>query len=273
MRRLLFTDLDGSLLDHHDYDYSPAIPALEKLKTLHVPCILTTSKTAAEVMDIREELHNSNPFIVENGAGIFWPAGAVNEHDLPDQAALQNWEGGFQYVRLSSIALNRVVELALQLKSKFGFVFVGFSEMDAQQVADCTGLSLEQAEKAKQRTFSEPLLWKDSEANLTKFKAFVEPHGLQVIRGGRFVHLMGRANKGKALQFLKAYYEKLWREPVETMALGDGENDIPLLEASDYAVIVRSPVNKPPKIKHSNKKTTRAYGPTGWNKAVMDWLK
>jgi len=272
MRKLLFTDLDGSLLDHHDYDYSPAKPALAQLKEKHIPCILTTSKTAAEVVDIRAELENSYPFIVENGAGVFWPAGSVNEYDLPDHAALQSWSHAYDYVRLSSVSLNRVLELSLQLKAKFGFLYTGFSEMEVQDVVDCTGLSYEQAEKAKQRTFSEPLLWEDSEANLIKFKSFVEPHGLQVIRGGRFVHLMGRANKGKALEFLKGYYEKLWHEPVSTIALGDGENDVPLLEASDYAVVIRSPANKPPKIKHAHKKTTRAYGPTGWNKAVIDWL-
>lgn len=273
MRKLLFTDLDGSLLDHHSYDYSPALPALQLLKEEHVPCVLTTSKTAAEVVDIRAELGNVFPFIVENGAGVFWPAGSVNEHDIPDLGVLQSWNEAYEYINLNGVSLNRILELTSQLKEKFGFIFQGFSEMSVQQVVDSTGLTHEQAEKAKQRVFSEPLLWMDSDANLEKFKAFVEPQGLKVIKGGRFVHVMGRSNKGKALEFVKAYYEKIWREPVTTIALGDGENDIPLLEASDYAVVVRSPVNKPPKVKNLKKKTTRAYGPVGWNKAVMDWLQ
>ena len=170
------------------------------------------------------------------------------------------------------MSLNRVLELSEQLRSKFGFNYKGFSEMSVQEVVDCTGLSLEQAEKAKQRTFSEPLLWQDSDANLSMLRSFVEPHGLQVIKGGRFVHLMGKSNKGQALEFVKKFYEKLWKDEVATIALGDGENDVPLLEASDCAIIIRSPVNKPPKIVHTNKKTTRAYGPTGWNKAVTEWL-
>lgn len=272
MKKVLFTDLDGSLLDHHNYDYSPALPALDQLKKEHIPCILTTSKTAAEVMDIRNELDNTCPFIVENGAGVFWPAGAVNEHELPEHAVLQSWNSAYDFISLNPVSLNRILELTMQLKEKFGFIFQGFSEMTVEQVVDCTGLTYEQADKAKQRVFSEPLLWRDSEANLAKFKAFVEPHGLQVIKGGRFVHVMGRSNKGRALQFLKTYYEKIWGEPVSTIALGDGENDVPLLEASDYAVVVRSPANKPPKVNNVKKKTTRAYGPVGWNKAVMDWL-
>lgn len=273
MKKVLFTDLDGSLLDHHNYDYSPALPALEQLKAEHVPCVLTTSKTAAEVLDIRDELDNAYPFIVENGAGVFWPAGSVDSHDLPENAVLQNWNKAYEFINLNGVSLNRILELTGQLKEKFGFIFQGFSEMTVQQVVDCTGLKFDQADKAKQRVFSEPLLWKDSDANLAKFKAFVEPHGLQVIKGGRFVHVMGRSNKGKALKFVKAYYEKVWQVPVSTIALGDGENDVPLLEASDFAVVVRSPANKPPKVKNLKKKITRAYGPAGWNKAVMDWLE
>ncbi len=272
MRKLLFTDLDGSLLDHDNYSFEAALPALDKLKEQQIPFVLTTSKTAAEVIDIREKLGNRCPFIVENGAGVFFPIGSVNEKALPENKNLQNLNGEFDYVAMSSCSLNRIIELTLQLKVKFGFKFIGFSEMRAKEVADCTGLPLVDAVKAKQRQFSEPLLWQDTEENLSKFKAFVEPHGVLVTRGGRFVHVMGKVNKGLALTFLKQYYEKLWGESAETIALGDGENDIPMLEAGDFAVVIRSPVNKPPKIKHKQQATTKLIGPEGWNQAVLGWL-
>ena len=44
-----------------------------ELERDQVPVILTTSKTGAEVISIREELNNCYPFIVENGAAIFIP--------------------------------------------------------------------------------------------------------------------------------------------------------------------------------------------------------
>ena len=37
--RLVVTDLDGSLLDHHSYDFSPAAPWLARLKQMGVPVI------------------------------------------------------------------------------------------------------------------------------------------------------------------------------------------------------------------------------------------
>jgi len=272
MRKLLFTDLDGSLLDHHSYDFSPALPAIKQLTNQHIPWILTSSKTAAELIGIREQLDNAYPFIVENGAGVFWPNGAVDEYDLPDGAVLQKHGSSFQFVSLSTVSLRSMVELSQKLKKKFDFKFKGFSEMTSQEVAECTGLPLDEAVKAKQRHFSEPLLWKDTEANLSKFRAFIESHDLQVIKGGRFVHLMGKSNKGRALKFIESYYHSRWHETVETIALGDGENDVPLLEASDVAVVIRSPVNKAPRVNNLRKVMTEECGPVGWNRAVMDWL-
>jgi len=278
VRKLLFTDLDGSLLDHHDYDYSAALPAINKLTQCKIPWIITTSKTAAEVIELRAELENSYPFIVENGAGIFWPIGALDTQILQNSQNLQKtlvktWMQDFEYMSLSPVLMPEILQLAQRYKQRMGLSFIGFSEMSAQQVADCTGLTLEKAIKAKQREFSEPLLWQDSEENLVKLTEAMAMHGLQLIKGGRFVHLMGQSNKGLALKVLADYYHQAWHEPVETMALGDGNNDIPLLEASDYPVIIRSPVNQAPVVNHNKVFITQENGPVGWNQAVLDWLE
>ena len=273
MKKLLFTDLDGSLLDHHSYEYEAALPAIQALNSQSIPWILTTSKTATEVMPLKAVLNNPYPFVVENGAGIFWAKGSVRKYLLPKEMTVRTWGDDCEYVSLNPVALDEILSLAHKLRRNFGFIFTGFSEMSSQQVADCTGLSLENAVKAKQRHFSEPLLWQDSEANLKKFRAFIEPRGLQVVRGGRFVHLMGLSDKGRALQFLKSYYQELWQNRVVTMALGDGENDRSMLESSDVPVVIRSPVNAAPKVGHPAVFTTKQYGPEGWNQAVLDWLK
>ena len=70
---LIFSDLDGSLLDHDNYCHKAADELLLELERDQVPVVLTTSKTGAEVISIREELNNCYPFIVENGAAIFIP--------------------------------------------------------------------------------------------------------------------------------------------------------------------------------------------------------
>lgn len=272
MRRLLFTDLDGSLLDHHDYDYSAALPAIKQLQQRNIPWVLTTSKTASEVVELRDELDNAFPFIVENGAGIFWPKGSMNHRYLLISDGVQSWGEEYEYMSLHSVALGEILTLAKAAKQELGLKFTGFSEMSVPQVVECTGLSFDKAAKAKQRHFSEPLLWQDSEENLLKLKAYMKPFGLELIKGGRFVHLMGTSNKGFALKVLACYYRHAWQEPVLTMALGDGQNDVPLLEASDAPVIIRSPVNEAPQVSHPQVEITESFGPEGWNQAVLDWL-
>ena len=278
MRKLLFTDLDGSLLDHHDYDYSPALPAIKVLQSQHIPWILTTSKTAEEVLDIRNALHNQYPFIVENGAGVFWPKGSMKFTEVFCKDWLENievfqWKDDYEYITLNSVLMSEMLDLAMSFRKKFHFICTGFSEMSVQQISDCTGLNQKQAANAKQRHFSEPLLWQDTEERLQQFTNLLKPYGLQLIKGGRFVHLMGLSNKGLALRFLADYYHQAWQKPIETMALGDGCNDIPLLEASDYPVVIRSPVNPPPAVEHDDVIITKEYGPKGWNQAVLNWLE
>ena len=72
---LIYTDMDGTLLDHDTYRHDPVDPLLEVLASKAIPVIPCTSKTFAEVIDIRRELNNSHPFIVENGSAVYIPIG------------------------------------------------------------------------------------------------------------------------------------------------------------------------------------------------------
>jgi mannosyl-3-phosphoglycerate phosphatase len=72
---IVFTDLDGSLLDGTTYSYKAAIPALTALREQGIPLVLASSKTRAEMEPIRERLDLHNPFIVENGGAVFVPHG------------------------------------------------------------------------------------------------------------------------------------------------------------------------------------------------------
>ena len=66
---IVFSDLDGTLLDHGNYSHSAAAPALARLRHLEVPLILASSKTAAEIVPLRDELGFSDcEAIVENGS-------------------------------------------------------------------------------------------------------------------------------------------------------------------------------------------------------------
>ena len=78
---VIFTDLDGTLLDHETYGWKEAKPALNLCKALKVPLILVSSKTRAEMNLLRHELELTSPFISENGGGIFFPE--EGSHPVP----------------------------------------------------------------------------------------------------------------------------------------------------------------------------------------------
>ena len=251
---IVITDLDGTLLDHNDYSYIAASPALKRLKQQDVPLIFNSSKTAAELVELRRVFDNKEPFVVENGGGIY----------VPDNS------GGHEKISFG-IGRQTILSVLRQLRND-ARLFVGFSDMDAAEIAECTGLSIEQAEQAMQREFSEPIVWKGDESGRQNFCTELAQHSLISIKGGRFMHISGAINKGEAVRWLREYYKKRYNDEPLIIALGDSENDKQMLECADFPVIIRSPVQELPDVKADNLLISDDSGPSGWNACVMKLL-
>jgi len=70
---LIFTDLDGTLLDHYSYQADAALVAVRALQARQVPIVFNTSKTLEECESLATRLAIAAPFIVENGSAIYLP--------------------------------------------------------------------------------------------------------------------------------------------------------------------------------------------------------
>ncbi len=264
-RLLLSTDLDGTLLDHYTYSASPADQLFPLLNRLNIPWIFNTSKTAPELIALRSQLANPHPFCVENGGAIYLPKGSQLAADSEMQEHL-----GFHVVNLG---LTRPEILSRIEPFRSQFHFYGLSEISADEMAALTGLSIERAKLALDRNFSEPLVWRDSEEQLQRFGVSLAQVGIQVVKGGRFVHLQGEVSKAESLDWLIDRYQRLWGSKVECVALGDGENDRAMLERADIAIQVRSPVHSFPAIHTSGEVIqTDLCGPEGWYQAVKSLI-
>jgi len=261
---IVFTDLDGTLLDEH-YSFEPAVEAVEKLKSKGVPIIICTSKTLPEVLHYREALSIKDPFIVENGGAIFIekdyylkPSGNFKENDR-----FYIVEFGTPYEKLIE-ALKKIQEKGYKLK--------GFYEMSPEEISDVTGLSLQQSIWAKQRQYDEVIIYNDSKEKLEKLKEELQQMGLSYT-AGKFHHIKGNYNKATAVNTLKKLYSEYFKD-LYTVALGDSRNDLEMLSEADMAVVIRhyNGAYDESLLHIKNAYYTRKPGPEGWAEAIEHLL-
>ena len=255
MKKIIFTDLDGTLLDHNTYSYAKANQALNIIRKKTIPLIICTSKTRAEIEAYRKELGNKHPFISENGGAIFIPKKYFSfkfKYNKEDRHYFII-QLGASYKRLNVVI--QAIEKTYEVKS--------FSDMSTKELAKETGLSLKQAGLAKKREFDKAFMIlnpKHEKAVLSQIKK----SRLHYTIGGRYYHIMGKSDKGKAVEILTRLFKKEY-EDVMTIGLGDSPNDFHMLDNVDAGYLVMKKNRR-----YSSKKYARAkgIGPEGWNKAV-----
>lgn len=243
---LVFSDLDGTLLDHDTYAWDAAEPALQALASIGAGVILASSKTGPEIEVLQQAMTLTDwPAIVENGAGVLT--------DTPTTAS-------------DYTAIRAALETAPHRDH-----YQGFGDLTAEGVAALTGLPLADARLAKDRSFSEPGLWKGSEADKHTFLTHLKSQGIHAREGGRFLTLSMGKTKACQMAAIIAHFR-----PAQTLALGDAPNDIEMLQTADHGVIVANPHRAP--LPHLSQEDTGQItrttlpGPAGWNAAVLSYL-
>jgi mannosyl-3-phosphoglycerate phosphatase len=263
---VVFSDLDGTLLDHDTYSFEPAAEAIGLLTRRGIPIVICSSKTRAEIEAVQWAMGLDHPFVSENGGGFFVPRGyfpfpiGERRRDRRHRA----FEFGQRYP---------LVVAALRVRARAaGAGVVGFADLSAEQVASVCGLTVAQAKLAKRRDYDEPFAVVDGGAAARRaLFGGLRAAGLTCTSGTRFDHVTGAAGKGGAIRVARALYARATGRRVLAIGLGDGPNDLSMFREVDLPVLVgaRSTPNLARLLRGNPvARLIERRGPEGWADAI-----
>jgi mannosyl-3-phosphoglycerate phosphatase family protein len=260
--RLFFTDIDGTLVAHDTYDLGPAAPAVTELQEAGIPVVLCSAKTRAEQEALRAQLGLEAPYIVENGAGVIFPAGFAGARAGEGEQELVVF--GLSYREVRRGLDEAAAEVGVEVK--------GFGDLSVEEVAELTGLSLTRAARARSREFTETFVIENPTAEREALlRASVEERGLGMLRGARYWTALGKHNKNRAVQYVIGRYEELG--PVRSFGVGDFNNDLGMLEAVDVPMLVQQSDGSWAHLDLPGLVKLPGIGPAGWPGAARVALK
>ncbi|MCF3650915.1 HAD-IIB family hydrolase [Synoicihabitans lomoniglobus] len=263
---LVFTDLDGTLLDWSNYSPAIARPAMLRLRELGVPVVFCSSKTATEQRALRQELGiRSIPSIVENGAAIIVPDSAGLPTGHWDEAP---GEPG-RRVLVLGLRLDEVQARLARVRARTGLPLLGYRDIDDAKLVELTGLSPSAAHRARQRDYSETLIEELPHETWNLLRDEFAAEGLECRHGGRFHTVTGAGtDKGKAVKTILELYERAYERPVKSIGLGDSANDAPLLAAVTRPFLVAREDGTWANLRIDGMERIGGRGPYGWVEAI-----
>jgi mannosyl-3-phosphoglycerate phosphatase len=245
MNYIVFTDLDGTLLDHYTYSYEGAKTCLEYIKSHNIPLVFVTSKTRVEVEKLIKEISYDISFSVENGAAVFF----YNNYKKCN--------------KVFGRPIDEIINFYNSIKERFGLVNI--YEIDEKELSKIVNLPLDKIKYLKMREYSLPFLIKEGKL-FDHLKETVQNAGFKLLKGGRFYHFVGKdQDKGVAVRHIRSILGRNRK----AIGLGDSENDYDLLKNVDIPIIIRKYNNTyDEKLSTiSNAVKTEQIGPLGWCEA------
>jgi mannosyl-3-phosphoglycerate phosphatase len=266
MFSIVFTDLDGTLLDHFTYDFSPALPALQALKDRRIPVVFCSSKTSVGMRALRRAMNNEDPFIVENGGGIYIPRGYFGS-PIPSAREAE----GYWILDLGE-PCDKLRSVLEEIAKRNGLAVRHFLQMTPSELAAETGLTLEKAGMALQREYDLPFRL-EQEERLAELDALIRAAGLKMSQGGRYLHITSDIDKASAIGRLLSLYREEGFQDIRTIGLGDSQNDRDMLEVLDWPIIIPNPHSKAPLPWFGSARMAERPGPEGWRRAILALLE
>ena len=270
-RHLIFTALEGSLIDPRTGSFADAEEALSELDHRKISLVLVTPRTRAEIEPVRRNLGHAHPFITENGGGIFFPDGYFNIR-IP---GIVRWG---RYMHLPLGRPYKEVTAALDdIAEECGVGVAGFHHMSTREIAENTGLRPREAELARDREFDEPFFFTSADQEpIARFVTTAKQRGFDARPGETFWHFSSGCDGARAIRTITPLFREATHLKLQTVGIGSSAEDIRWLLAVDQAVLLpgpQGPIEQPeaPHLKHIS--SAEKPGPAGWNATIMNIIR
>ncbi|MCG6955823.1 MAG: HAD hydrolase family protein [Gemmatimonadetes bacterium] len=277
---VVFTDLDGTLLDYDGYTWVPAVGAVHALLETGAALVFCSSKTLAEQRIHQERLGSRHPLIVENGSAIAIPRRYFHEQLDLEAAGLPVHRNQDYDIMVLGVGRDAVLEALGELRTEGGIAFRGYADMTLDDVREMTGLPGDAARRAQLREFSETVSVEGGPEAWQRFLRALEVRGLRSFGTGPTGTVVGRnADKGRAVTLLTGLYRRAasasgdGATPVVTIGIGDAANDEPMLQAVDRAFLVERAGGGWQELEVGGLERIEGVGPVGWSRVISRLLK
>ncbi len=252
---VIVTDLDGTLLDPATYWFSGAEDVVAWLKASGIPTVFNSSKSRAEQEVYRKALGLRDPFIVENGAAIYYEEPVEGADKIGPY-----WAEVFG-LRAESIRL-----LIEDLITEYRWAIRLIDEMSDEEISRLTGLPPSLAGLARVREFSVVYAPIDREGAARMAEEIVR-RGLRYTFGGRLYVVTGPHDKGTAIRALRRRYPG-----ARIVAIGDGPNDVEMLREADIPILLGGKEDVAEAVGREDLITYPGKGPKWWARAIKETI-
>ena len=257
---VIFTDLDGTLLERKTYSAAKAKRSLSEIKKRKMPLVFCSSKTAKEIEIYRKKLRNNDPFVAEDGSAIYIP-----ENYFKFRFHYDRKDGKYKVIELG-VPVHYILHFNRFLKLK-GIQILGFNDVTADYIRAITNLPKKEAMLTKKRSYSEPIILLDRKQE-KMLRETADKHGLNVLKTGRFYIIVGRTNKGKAAEKLISLFRRKFGK-IDSLAFGNSENDFEMMDVADDGFLVQ---NNDGCFEPGKFRKVQGIGPEGFNSKVIGIL-
>jgi len=267
MEKVIFTDIDGTLLDSRFPDMNKMKELVEMTLQNGIHLIFCSSKTELEQNKIKSQVYLHEPYIVENGGATIVPVNYFKKAKITNSRISQNnhmIETGGTAVKIRS--------LLKRIKDKYDIDFKGVSDLTASELSRITKISQEYANRMMDRKYSETIV-QINNMKITDFTKIIEKEGLKIIPGNQYFDITLGNDKGTGVNILINAFREEYANNVIFFGIGDSRNDESMLALVDIPMLVQKFDGNWENIQLDKLQRINGVGSKGWEIALELVLK